>query len=99
MGKHVQPRVVRRGRIVGTAGAAALTVAVLGWSAAPGQPGNAADHEDAGAREAASAPLAPLSFSWPRNGAPGPRVRHDYVPPAARMAWGVVSPGLGHRLT
>ncbi|MFD6327781.1 IS6 family transposase, partial [Streptomyces sp. NPDC058442] len=31
----------------------------------------------------------PLPFSWPRNGAPGPRVRYGCVPPVEGMTWGV----------
>jgi hypothetical protein len=33
----------------------------------------------------------PLPFLWPRNGAPGLRVRHD-CSPLLLMIWGVVSP-------
>ena len=39
--------------------------------------------------------LTPLPFSWPRNGAPGPRVRYGCVPPVVRMTWGVLPPGFG----
>ncbi|MFJ9475765.1 hypothetical protein ACIRRI_12195 [Streptomyces mirabilis] len=38
---------------------------------------------------------APLPFSWPRNGAPGPRVRYGCVPPVEVMTWGVLPPGFG----
>ena len=41
----------------------------------------------------------PLPSWWPRNGAPGLRARHDCLPPVAPMTWGVMSPGLEHRLT
>ncbi|MFF0001598.1 hypothetical protein, partial [Streptomyces avermitilis] len=34
-------------------------------------------------------PAAPLPFSWPRNGAPGPRVRYGCLPPVVGMTWGV----------
>ena len=37
----------------------------------------------------------PLPFSWPRKGAPGPRVRYGCVPPVVRMTWGVLPPGFG----
>ncbi|WP_103532001.1 hypothetical protein [Streptomyces sp. SM11] len=37
----------------------------------------------------------PLPFLWPRNGAPGPRVRYGCVPPVGGMTWGVLPPGFG----
>ncbi len=42
---------------------------------------------------------APLPFSWPRNGAPGPRVRYGCLPPVACMTWGCCRRASGHRLT
>ncbi|MFF8917311.1 hypothetical protein ACF08M_29375 [Streptomyces sp. NPDC015032] len=52
----------------------------------------------AAARRQAAAPPeaepAPLPFSWPRNGAPGPRVRYGCVPPVEVDDLGGVAAGL-----